>query len=134
MGLVRGTYVPSRMIRAALLKADPLMRTLGRPIAIKLSRCGPMIFNARSIDLAKRCSGCQNTHGRFRVIAQTRLGQTPKDNFVAWLYEQALSRQPTAQEREIAGEILGDDQQLTDRGIEDLLWAVVMLPEFQWVR
>ena len=48
------------------------------------------------------------------------------------LYETALSRQPTAAERAIATEILGAKP--TPESTADLLWIVVMLPEFQLIR
>lgn len=135
LGLVRGTYVPARMMRAALLKADPLMRTLGRPNRDQIVSMRPNdLSTLEAIDLANGAQVAKILNEGSAQLLKQDWGKQPKDKFVAWLYEQALSRQPTAQEREIAGEILGDAQQLTDRGIEDLLWAVVMLPEFQWVR
>jgi hypothetical protein len=53
-------------------------------------------------------------------------------NIVKWLYESALSRQPTAEELAIAVDILGSPP--TAHGVEDMLWIVMMLPEFQIVR
>jgi len=52
--------------------------------------------------------------------------------FVRWLYQAALCRQPSAEELKVFGEVLG--AKLTEQGIEDALWSVVMLPEFQLVR
>ena len=52
---------------------------------------------------------------------------------VEWLYESALSRPPTADERDHrAWNCSGSPP--TPQGVEDLLWAVIMLPEFQIVR
>jgi hypothetical protein len=48
------------------------------------------------------------------------------------LYESALSRQPTAEELAVATDILGSPP--TEQGIEDVLWIIMMLPEFQIVR
>jgi hypothetical protein len=43
-----------------------------------------------------------------------------------------LSRQPTPAERELAAQIVGSPLALD--GLTDLLWSVVMLPEFQLIR
>jgi hypothetical protein len=51
---------------------------------------------------------------------------------VDWLYRFALSRPPTSDEREAAMELLRSPP--TQQGVEDLLWAVLMLPEFQIIR
>jgi hypothetical protein len=51
---------------------------------------------------------------------------------VDWLYESALSRPATGDERTISIELLGSPP--TPQGMEDLLWVVVMLPEFQIIR
>ena len=134
MGLVRGTHAPQHMVRAALLKADPLMRSLGRPNRDQIVSMRPNdLSTLEAIDLANGAQVAKIlTEGSARLIEQD-WGKQPTDGFVSWLYMQALSRTPTADERAIAKEILGDEK-LTSRGIEDLLWAVVMLPEFQWVR
>ena len=44
----------------------------------------------------------------------------------------ALGRKPTAEELAIARGLVGEKP--TAEGVADLLWAVVMLPEFQLVR
>jgi hypothetical protein len=47
------------------------------------------------------------------------------------LYQKALSRLPTAPEREIAAQLVGSPAKCD--GVEDLLWALTMLPEFQLI-
>ena len=51
---------------------------------------------------------------------------------IEWLYKFALSRPPTSDERATAMELLHSPP--TRQGVEDLLWAVLMLPEFQIIR
>ena len=48
------------------------------------------------------------------------------------LYLRALCRRPTAEESAAARGLVGS--QPTQDGLADLLWAVVMLPEFQLIR
>jgi hypothetical protein len=47
------------------------------------------------------------------------------------VYARALGRDPSADERRLCRELLGD--QPTADAVEDLLWSVVMLPEFQLI-
>jgi hypothetical protein len=54
------------------------------------------------------------------------------DKLTSWVYEAALCRHPTKGEREIVREILGGTP--TAQGVEDLLWMVIMLPEYQIIR
>jgi hypothetical protein len=48
------------------------------------------------------------------------------------LYLSALGRKPTSAEFAIASDLVG--QNASKEGVEDLLWAVCMLPEFQLIR
>ncbi len=47
------------------------------------------------------------------------------------LYEKALSRPPTGAELQSAREIIGRPAQ--SAGLEDLLWTITMLPDFQLI-
>ncbi len=130
-GLARAAFVPTQMVRAALLKADPLMRTLGRPNRDQIVSMRPNeLSTLEAIDLE---NGAQVAKvlgtGAENILKRNWSGP---DEFVDWLYRQALSRPATKEELVIARELLGE--QLDQRGVEDMLWAVVMLPEFQIVR
>ena len=54
------------------------------------------------------------------------------DELIELIYRQALSRKPTAAELAVSRELLGTKPTLDS--LSDLLWAIVMLPEFQLVR
>jgi hypothetical protein len=47
------------------------------------------------------------------------------------LYRKALGRKPTSQEMRTGREILGQPAQKA--GVEDLMWTLAMLPEFQLI-
>jgi hypothetical protein len=53
------------------------------------------------------------------------------DQLIDALYQTSLGRNPTGAERSLAEEIVG--QPVQKGGVEDLLWAMVMLPEFQLI-
>ncbi len=133
-GLAQATNGTQHMVRAALLKADPLMRTLGRPNRDQIVSMRPNdLSTLEALDLANGAQIAKILSEGSAKLLERDWGKQPNINFINWLYEQALSRRPTADEHAVATEILGDEK-LTARGVEDLLWAVVMLPEFQWVR
>jgi hypothetical protein len=126
--LAQGAAASGRMIRASLMKADFLMRTLGRPNRDQIVSTRPNdLTTLEAIDLANG-----------NILADTiskgakRLLETAKGYFITPLYRQALSRDPLPAELATAKEILGATP--TQQSLEDLLWAVCMLPEFQMVR
>jgi hypothetical protein len=47
------------------------------------------------------------------------------------LYRNALGRPPRATEKDMAIDLVG--QPTRQEGVEDLVWAMVMLPEFQLI-
>ncbi|MFG0335728.1 MAG: DUF1549 domain-containing protein [Maioricimonas sp. JB049] len=53
------------------------------------------------------------------------------ESLIQELYRTALGRQPTAAEREIASDLIGGS--VSDAGVTDLLWVIIMLPEFQLI-
>ena len=54
-----------------------------------------------------------------------------KADLIPTLYEKALGRKPTGPEFHLASEMVG--QPIQPAGVEDLLWSVAMLPEFQLI-
>ncbi|MEZ6127702.1 MAG: DUF1549 domain-containing protein [Planctomycetaceae bacterium] len=115
------------MVRASLLKADFLMRTLGRPNRDQIVTSRPHdltmleameLVNGESFaELLSR--GAEYWHGR---------GFESTDVLVDTLFREALMRPPTNEELKTLRESLGTTPDLTS--IEDLLWSVMMLPEF----
>ena len=65
--------------------------------------------------------------------AERVVHELPKSNreFVVTLYERALARKPTQEELRLAEEMVGTP--VKKEGVEDLLWAMAMLPEFQLI-
>jgi hypothetical protein len=119
------------MVRASLLKADELMRALGRPNRDQIVTMRPSgLTTLEAIDLAngQRLADAIAT-GASRAVA--RFSDASED-LTPWLFHYALTRDPTGAERALASELLGP--QPNKQNVEDLMWAVMMLPEFQLVR
>ena len=119
---------PAR-VRAALVPADPLMTALGRPNR-------EQVVTVRQND-ATTLQGLELANGatlatRLRHGARRLLASHPGAREVTEvIYRRALGRAPTPAEREACLGLLG--RRPTVAGVEDLLWSVVMLPEFQLV-
>jgi len=65
--------------------------------------------------------------------AQEVVERWPKQggDLIVELYQRALGRQPTGEELRLAQELVGSP--LKKEGVEDLLWAMTLLPEFQLI-
>src|SRR5262249_14737607 len=112
--------------RAALAVADPLMRALGRPNR-------EQVVTERST-AATTLQALEMTNGSTLATmlergAERWSGSTAE--VVNAIYEQALGRLPTVTERDSASGLVGNP--VKKEGVEDLLWALVMMPEFQLV-
>jgi len=116
--------------RASLVNADPLMIALGRPNR-------EQVITVRQAT-ATTLQALELTNGAtlaklLRRGAHQLIVDAPDDSraFVESLYQQALSRKPTAAELPLALELVGTPAKA--EGVEDLLWSLAMLPEFQLI-
>lgn len=131
MQLAQAATAAQPMVRAALMKNDFFMRALGRPHREQIVSVRPSeLTTLEAIDLNNgQILATRLEQGAARILAK----QWPSSDALAtWLYQFALSRIPTAAELSLAREILGE--QPASQGLQDLLWAVMMQPEFQLVR
>ncbi len=129
--LARSAYVQSAMVRASLLKSDPMMRALGRPNRDQIVSMRPNeLTTLEAMELANGSILAKTlSKGAENLLKRS---WADKDEFTQWLYRYSFSRAPNKEELVVANELLGDE--LSAQGIEDLLWVVIMQPEFQLVR
>jgi hypothetical protein len=59
------------------------------------------------------------------------VAKAPVNEVVTQLYAKALGRKPTRAEAQLATSLVGQPVQKT--GVEDLLWGLTMMPEFQLI-
>jgi mono/diheme cytochrome c family protein len=117
-------------VRAVLVNADALQVALGRPnreqtVTVRNSVATTLealaLTNGRELaDILRR--GAKN-------VLKERTAS--REELISNLYVRALGRVPTAEEAEMANDVVGQPPQ--PAGVEDLLWALVMLPEFQLI-
>jgi hypothetical protein len=115
--------------RAATVAADPLMVAMGRPNREQVVTTRPAAattLQALELTNGKTVSQVLQT-GAASVVAQYPDGPS----LVTTIYEQALGRPPTRRELQLAGELVGTRP--APENVEDFLWAMVMMPEFQLI-
>ena len=122
---------PMPMVRAALVKATALMAALGRPNRDQVVTSRPTdLTTLEAIQLANEQDLFELfTAGGKHILANH--GPTAED-ISTWLFTAALARPPSPAERAAANVILTDTPNV--QTVADCLWAVVMLPEFQFSR
>jgi hypothetical protein len=121
-----------RLIRAALVRADALMRSLGRPNREQVVTTRPdQLTTLQALDLSNGQPLADTLARGARNWLQGRPKATAEE-LIEELYLRALCRRATAEERATAREIVGSP--VTADGLADLFWTVFMLPEFQLIR
>jgi len=121
-----------RQVRASLMNADSLTRSLGRPNREQVVSTRPdQLTTLQAIDLANGREMTQLLANGAAALRKENPGAGPAE-WARLVYGRALNRQPTSGELQIAAEILGDKP--TDDTVSDFLWTVFMLPEFQIIR
>ncbi|MFN7341614.1 MAG: DUF1549 domain-containing protein [Opitutia bacterium] len=126
---VHGT--PRASARASLVKADLLQRSLGRPNREQIVSERPNeLSTLEAIDLSNGPAlSALLARGSRNLLAR---GWKSPAELVDWLWLSALCRPPSETERRVALGLLGE--QPSEQSVADLVWSVLMLPEFATVR
>ncbi len=117
-------------IRASIGFTDPLLTALGRPNREQVStRRDPFASTLQAMELTNGSTLTQ----KISEGALQRFNDAKGDaeTIVEDLFGVALNRVPTVEERRIAIGLVGERPTL--EGVEDLLWTIIMLPEFQLI-
>jgi Protein of unknown function (DUF1549)/Protein of unknown function (DUF1553) len=120
----------SEKVRAALLMDGALSRALGRPNREQVvTRRDSLATMLQALELTNGTSldSILKSAGESWVAAKSAEPQA----LVARVYRVALGREPTPAESQTAADVVGTPA--SPQGIADLLWMVVMLPEFQLI-
>ncbi len=118
--------------RASLATADPLMVALGRPnreqvMTVRQTTATTLqaleLTNGATLASALK-TGAENLVGALPAPADSR-------TLVESLFRQSINRPPSTVESRIAMQMVGSPA--NREGVEDLLWVLTMLPEFQLI-
>jgi hypothetical protein len=131
MALARGTSGAELMVRASLLKSDFLMRSLGRPNRDQIVSMRPEeLTTLEAIDLANG-TVIADAISQSAETLSTSDPATKKLHAIDF-FVRALTREPTETERRLLEEFVIESTDSS--GLEDALWSILMLPEFQTIR
>jgi hypothetical protein len=120
------------LVRAALVNADALMRSLGRPNREQVVTTRPdQLTTLQALDLSNG-QILTDTLARGATNLLKEKSKLTPDERIEEIYLRALCRKPTVEELTAARELLGSA--ITADGLADLLWSIAMLPEFQLIR
>jgi hypothetical protein len=121
----------SSPVRASLVPSDLLQRALGRPNREQIVSMRPEnLTTLEAIDLANGdiLAGLLKKGAAHLLTNQKG---SPAD-LAATLFRRALTRDPSPGESAMLTATIGDKP--TAQSLEDALWLLLMLPEFQFVR
>jgi hypothetical protein len=121
----------SPKIRAALLMDGPLSRSLGRPNREQVvTRRDSLATMLQALELTNGTTLDEILkQGSRRWMGEKSAG---RQTIATRAYRVALGREPTPAESSLAAETIGTPPSAD--GIEDFLWILVMLPEFQLIK
>lgn len=124
--------IDSPFVRASLVESTLLMRSLGRPNREQVVTSRPAEMT--TLEAIEMSNG--QPLSELLVAAADQLIANHPDWSAAdlsrYIFESAISRPPT--DDELAKLVALGGSPLTAAGVQDILWCVVMLPEFQIVR
>jgi len=122
---VWGKKPAEKDFRAVWAKNDALMSALGRPNREQVMT--DRTTAATTLQMLELTNGVTLANilnaGAKKWIDQPQM--------IDEMYEAALGRKPTSQEMQAATELVGTPAKA--EGVQDLLWSILMLPEFQLV-
>jgi mono/diheme cytochrome c family protein len=114
-------------IRAALVKNNSFLTALGRPNRETVSTGRDS--RANLLQALELTNGDRLNEVLKRGAANWQMNYRQSDVIIKEIYRKALNREPQPKEMKIANEVLGEKP--SAEGIQDLFWAIVLLPEFQ---
>jgi hypothetical protein len=128
--LPMASHQPQPSGRAVLAMADPLTTALGRPNREQVvTRRAEAATTLQALELANGSTLAERLEKGSVAILETGV-RTP-EAIADVMFTRALGRKPTVHELALARDLLGPAPK--PDAVEDLLWSVVMLPEFQLV-
>lgn len=115
--------------RASLVANNPFLTALGRPNREIVTTSRPVESSLlQALELTNGVKLDSTLH-RGAVKWKSQYGDTKV--LVSKIYQEALNREPNAQEMKVAINSLGPNPSVEQ--VQDLFWAIIILPEFQLI-
>lgn len=118
-------------VRASLFVDNTLSKALGRPNREQIvTRRDSVATTLQLLELANGATLAQTLRRGAEQTVKQSSGNG--DQLIEQLYRRALGRVATSSEQQVARDLMGPKP--TVEGVEDLLWILILLPEFQLVQ
>jgi hypothetical protein len=118
-------------VRSALCTANPLTTAMGRSAREQVMTDRPTV--ATTLQALEMSNGATLADMLKQGAAKLEADKSmTSEQLVETIFSRALARKPSASEMQTAPEVVGATPKA--EGVEDLLWIVAMLPEFQLIR
>lgn len=117
--------------RAALVPADTLQVALGRPNREQILTVRPPTATTLQVLELTNGTDLADLMKRSAEVILAGKAQAAPQAIVSEVFAKALGRKPTRAEVQLAADLVG--QPARADGVEDLLWSLAMLPEFQLI-
>lgn len=128
-GMVASVTMPGET-RASLVNSDPLTTALGRPNREQvMTTRASTATTLQALELTNGSTLAKGLKAGAEALVKENSGSPA--NLISAVYLRGLGRNPTPAELEMSKEVVGAP--VAAEGVEDLLWAVSMLPEFQLI-
>ena len=117
-------------VRSALANSDPLSRALGRPNREQVVTSREVA--ATTLQVLELTNGT-TLDRMLKLGAERQLKESPglADGLIEAVYLRTLARKPQPKELETARGLVGSP--VSADGVQDLVWTLIMLPEFQLI-
>jgi len=123
----KNTSHPPTFARAALVSNNPFLIALGRPTRETVATSRESQANLLQ---ALELTNGERFNSMIKKGAQIwKLKYVTSDRIIQEIYSRALGRAASLSEYQVAKKLLG--AQPSNEAIEDLFWAILLLPEFQ---
>ena len=114
--------------RASLVQLDPFLKVLGRPTRENVATSRDS--KATLLQAMEFTNGIAFNDVLEKGSSSWLSLHESSSELVDQLFQQALSRKPSQKEKDFAVEMIESSQ---DEGVKDLLWSILLLPEFQLI-
>jgi uncharacterized membrane protein/mono/diheme cytochrome c family protein len=128
-GEIKDYNAKAPFVRASLVKNDAFLTAMGRPnretvITGRESQANLLqaleLTNGKTFNEVLR-KGAENWIAKYQE----------SDTIIREVYRKALGREPKPKELKVASQVLGESPDAAS--VQDFLWAIVLLPEFQLI-
>jgi hypothetical protein len=116
-------------VRTSFVPADPLTTALGRPNRDVVTTC--RASTATTLQALELTNGETLADALERGAANLSRTNSDPEKLIQIIFTSALGRPPTPDEFRLASAVVGAEAK--KEAVEDVLWAVAMLPEFQLI-